>query len=79
MVKLTSDPFDYAQDCIFVNNRHLDRDHDVLIKFKDEQKFMENLTGQQGALAALYTPGASIASQSAKSRQQINNTIDIMS
>ena len=76
---MVSDPFNYVEDCILLSNRHRDREQDVLIKLKDEQKFMENLTGQQGALAALYTPGASIASQSPKTRQQINNTIDIMS
>ena len=78
-VSRMSDPFQYDTDCILINNRHRDRENDVLIKFKDEQEFMTNLTGQQGALAALYTPGASIASQDNRSRLEIDISIDIMS
>lgn len=50
------EPFNLA-DAVFTNNRHVDREPDVMIRLKNEAEFMERLTGQKGALATLYTPG----------------------
>lgn len=41
---MTPEPFDLA-DAILMSNRHLERDPTVMIKLKNDEEFMESLSG----------------------------------